>query len=85
MGEVYEVHDRLLNRRVAIKVVHPGIAADYLLREGRALAAIHHPGIVTVHTMGAHRDVPFLVMERVRGLSLDRLIDERRARGERSP
>jgi serine/threonine-protein kinase len=85
MGEVYEVHDRLLNRRVAIKVVHPGIAADYLLREGRALAAIHHPGIVTVHTMGAHRDVPFLVMERVRGLSLDRLIDERRARGERFP
>jgi len=85
MGEVYEVHDRLLNRRVAIKVVHPGIAADYLLREGRALAAIHHPGIVTVHTMGAHRDVPFLVMERVRGLSLDRMIDERRARGERLP
>jgi serine/threonine-protein kinase len=85
MGEVYEVHDRLLNRRVAIKVVHPGIAADYLLREGRALAAIHHPGIVTVHTMSSHRDVPFLVMERVRGLSLDRLIDERRARGERFP
>jgi len=85
MGEVYEVHDRLLNRRVAIKVVHPGIAADYLLREGRALAAIHHPGIVTVHTMGAHRDVPFLVMEKVRGLSLDRLIDERRARGEPFP
>jgi serine/threonine-protein kinase len=83
MGEVYEVHDRLLNRRVAIKVVHPGIAADYLLREGRALAAIHHPGIVTVHTMGVHRDVAFLVMERVRGLSLDRMIDDRRARGER--
>lgn len=85
MGEVYEVHDRMLNRRVAIKVVHPGIAADYLLREGRALAAIHHPGIVTVHTMGTHRDVAFLVMERVRGLSLDRMIDERRARGERFP
>ena len=33
----------------------PGIAGDYLLREGRALAAIHHPGIVTVHTMGTHR------------------------------
>jgi serine/threonine protein kinase len=83
MGEVYEVHDRVLNRRVAIKVVHPGIASDYLLREGRALAAIHHPGIVTVHTMGAHREIPFLVMERVRGLSLDRMLDDRRARGER--
>jgi serine/threonine-protein kinase len=85
MGEVYEVHDRLLNRRVAIKVVHPGIPADYLFREGRALAAIHHPGIVAVHTMGTHKDVAFLVMERVRGLSLDRLVDERRARGERFP
>ncbi len=83
MGEVYEAHDRVLNRRVALKVVHPDIAGEFLLREGRALAAIHHPGVVTVHTMGMHRGVAFLVMERVRGLSLDRLLDERRVRGER--
>jgi serine/threonine-protein kinase len=83
MGEVYEAHDRVLNRRVALKVVHAGIASEYLLREGRALAAIHHPGVVGVHTMGMHRGVAFLVMERVRGLSVDRLLDERRARGER--
>jgi serine/threonine protein kinase len=82
MGEVYEAHDRVLNRRVAIKVVRPNIAPDYLLREGRALAAIHHPGIVSVYAMGMHREVPFLVLERVRGLSLDRMIDDRRARGE---
>jgi serine/threonine-protein kinase len=82
MGEVYEAHDRVLNRRVAIKVVRPSIAPDYLLREGRALAAIHHPGIVTVHAMGKHRNVPYLVLERVRGLSLDRMIDQRNARGE---
>jgi serine/threonine-protein kinase len=82
MGEVYEAHDRVLNRRVAIKVVRPTIAPDYLLREGRALAAIHHPGIVTVHAMGRHRNVPYLVLERVRGLSLDRMIDQRTARGE---
>jgi serine/threonine-protein kinase len=83
MGEVYEAHDRVLNRRVALKVVHPGVASEYLLREGLALAAIHHPGVVAVHTMGMHRGVPYLVMERVRGLSVDRLLDERRARGER--
>jgi serine/threonine-protein kinase len=82
MGEVYEAHDRVLNRRVAIKVVRPTIAPDYLLREGRALAAIHHPGIVTVHAMGTHRNVPYLVLERVRGLSLDRMIEQRHARGE---
>ncbi len=83
MGEVYEARDRSLNRRVALKVVRPNIKRDYLLREGRALAAIHHPGVVTVHTMGEHRGVLFLVLERVQGLSLDRMIDERRSRGER--
>ena len=72
MGEVYEAHDRVLNRRVALKVVHPGVAAEYLLREGRGLAAIHHPGVVAVHTMGTHRGVAFLVLERVHGLGLDR-------------
>jgi serine/threonine-protein kinase len=83
MGEVYEARDRVLNRRVALKVVRPGINSDYLLREGRALAAIVHPGVVTVHTMGTHRGVPFLVLERVQGLSLDKMIEDRRARSER--
>ncbi len=83
MGEVYDAHDRVLNRHVALKVVRANIASDYLLREGRALAAIHHPGIVTVHAMGEHRGIGFLVLERVRGLSLDRLLDDRRLRRER--
>jgi serine/threonine-protein kinase len=83
MGEVYEARDRSLNRRVALKVVRPNIKSDYLLREGRALAAIHHPGVVTVHSMGQHRGILFLVLEKVQGLSLDRMIDERRSRGER--
>ena len=83
MGEVYEAHDRQLNRRVAVKVIRHNVAADYLLREGRALAAIHHAGVVTVHTMGRHRGIAFLVLERVQGISLDRLIEERRKYGER--
>ncbi len=83
MGEVYEAQDRVLNRRVALKVVRPNIAPDYLLREGRALAAIHHDGVVTVHAMGHHKGTAFLVLERVQGLSLDRMIEDRRARGER--
>jgi serine/threonine-protein kinase len=82
MGEVYEAHDRVLNRRVAIKVIRPNVPVDYLLREGRALAAIRHPGIVAVHAMGRHRDLGFLVLERVLGLSLDRMLDDRRKRGE---
>jgi eukaryotic-like serine/threonine-protein kinase len=83
MGEVYDAHDRALNRKVALKVERPSVAPDYLIREGRALAAIRHPGVVTVYTVGRHRGVAFLVLERVYGLSLDRMIDDRRARGER--
>ncbi len=83
MGEVYDAHDRALNRRVALKVERPDIAPDYLVREGRALAAIRHPGVVTVHAIGQHRGMAFLVLERVYGLSLDHMIDDRRARGER--
>src|SRR5579862_1771800 len=82
MGEVYDAHDRALNRRVALKAERPSVASDYLLREGRALAAIRHPGVVAVHTIGKHRGVAFLVLERVYGLSLDRMIEERRARAE---
>jgi serine/threonine-protein kinase len=82
MGEVYEAHDRVLNRRVAIKVIRPHVPVEYLLREGRALAAIRHPGIVAVHAMGRHRDAGFLVLERVLGLSLDRMLEDRRKRGE---
>jgi serine/threonine protein kinase len=83
MGEVYDAHDRALNRRVALKVARLNVAPDYLLREGRALAAIHHPGVVTVYTIGQHKGVPFLALERVYGLSLDRMVDDRRRRGER--
>ena len=83
MGEVYEAHDRGLNRRVALKVARPDISGDYLLREGRALAAIRHPGVVGVHTMGRFRGTSFLVLELVQGLSVDRLLQDRRGRGER--
>ncbi len=82
MGEVYEAVDATLGRRVAIKVAHPDIDADYLLREGRALAAIRHTGIVTVHAMGQHMGMPFLVLEHIQGLSLDRMIEDRAARKE---
>lgn len=83
MGEVYEAHDRGLNRRVALKVARPDISGDYLLREGRALAAIRHPGVVGVQTMGRFRGTSFLVLELVQGLSVDRLLQDRRGRGER--
>ena len=85
MGEVYEAVDGTLGRRVAIKVAHPDIDPDYLLREGRALAAIRHSGVVTVHAMGHHHGMAFLVLEHIQGLSLDRMIEDRSSRGDRFP
>ena len=68
MGVVYEAHDRLLNRRVALKQSH-AVGAS-LKREAQALAAIRHPSMVGVYAMGMHQGVEFLVMELVRGTTL---------------
>jgi serine/threonine protein kinase len=85
MGEVYEALDTGLNRRVALKIAHPDIDPDYLIREGRALAAIRHPGVVTVHAMGRHHGMGFLVLEHIQGLSFDRIIEDRNGRGDPFP
>ncbi len=71
MAQVYEAHDRLLNRNVAIKAVHKTAPGESPLRlEAQALAAVRHPSLVTVHGMGVHRGIEFLVLERIYGMSL---------------
>jgi serine/threonine protein kinase/WD40 repeat protein len=79
MGEVYRARDPRLNRDVAIKVLPADRLADEgrrqrFLREARAAAALSHPHIVTVHEVESADGVDFLVMEYVRGKSLDALI-----------
>jgi serine/threonine protein kinase len=80
MGQVFDARDRVLNREVAIKAYWPSAFAstsDLLRREAQALAAIHHPGLATVFTMGTHTRPQFLVMERIRGISLAALMEQR--------
>jgi serine/threonine protein kinase len=79
MGEVYRARDPRLNREVAIKVLPADRLADEgrrqrFLREARAAAALSHPHIVTIYEVEAADGVDFLVMEFVRGKSLDALI-----------
>jgi serine/threonine protein kinase len=81
MGQVYEAHDRDLNRRVAIKVASLG-GRDALRREGQALAAVRHPCVAAVYALGVHEQIDFLVMERVYGMTLEAIIEQRRRRGE---
>lgn len=81
MGEVYRAADTKLGRFVALKVLPPDMARDperlaRFQREARAVAALNHPHIVTLHSVEEDGGVHFLTMELVEGHSLDRLILE---------
>jgi len=81
MGEVYRATDTKLGRDVAIKVLPAEMAAsperlERFRREAKALAALDHPGIVTVHSVEEADGVHFLTMQLVEGQPLDRLIPE---------
>ncbi len=70
MGQVYEARDRGLNRLVAIKAAWPTVGPEPLRREAQVLAAFRHAALVTVHGLGSHEGIEFLVMERLSGVTL---------------
>ena len=79
MGEVYRATDTKLGRDVALKVLPAEMAAsperlERFRREAKALAALDHPGIVTVHSVEEAEGVHFLTMQLVEGQPLDKLI-----------
>jgi len=76
MGEVYRAKDKKLGREVAIKVLPDSIGQDPVRvarfeREARAAAALNHPNICAIHEIGEHDGQPFLVMELMRGHTLE--------------
>ncbi len=75
MGEVYQARDIRLDRVVAIKVMpaHAQDSADSrsrFEREGRAISRLNHANICTLHDLGSHDGIAFLVMEYVDGQTL---------------
>lgn len=81
MGTVWRGRDLILDRDVAVKLLHEGLAADESFaerfrREARAAAKLSHPNIVAVYDTGDGDDggVPFIVMEFVHGESLSALL-----------
>jgi serine/threonine-protein kinase len=79
-AHVYVAEDVNLKRRVAIKVLHPALAADggFLRRfraEARAVGSLRHPNILTVFDWGEDRGAPYLVMELLEGGSLRSMLD----------
>ncbi|MEU2549991.1 protein kinase [Streptomyces roseolus] len=76
-ADVYEGTDLRLRRPVAVKVFRPDGAAGAEERfdgEGRLLARLQHPGLITVYDCGRDDGTPYLVMELVRGTTLRRRI-----------
>src|SRR3954463_15105368 len=81
MSSVYRAHDRLLERKVAIKLLHEHYTADddyveRFRREARAAAKLSHPNIVTVIDRGEDGGRQFIVFEYVDGKNLKQLIEE---------
>jgi beta-lactam-binding protein with PASTA domain len=87
MADVYVARDRLLERRVALKVLFPEFATDpsfveRFRREAQAAANLTHPNVVAVHDWGQQAGTYFIVMEYVDGHSLADLL---RTQGRISP
>lgn len=80
MSSVYRARDRLLERRVAIKILHEHYSRDQdyverFLREARAAARLSHPNIVTVIDRGQEDGKQFIVFEYVDGQNLKQLVE----------
>jgi serine/threonine protein kinase/tetratricopeptide (TPR) repeat protein len=73
-GVVYSAYDPELDRRVALKLLRPGVdhavLRERLLREGQAMARLSHPNVVTVYDVGVVDDDVFLAMEYIEGQTL---------------
>ncbi|MBR1729025.1 MAG: Stk1 family PASTA domain-containing Ser/Thr kinase [Selenomonadaceae bacterium] len=81
MAEVYKAHDRLLDRTVAIKILHEAYKTDSEFiekfhREAKAAAGMSHPNIVNIYDVGIEGDDHYIVMEYVPGSTLKKKIQD---------
>src|SRR5262245_691396 len=79
MGTVYRAHDPRLARDVALKILPDNVAQNAeslarFTREARAVAALNHPHIVTIHSTEEADGLQFITMELIEGRTLDQVI-----------
>jgi eukaryotic-like serine/threonine-protein kinase len=88
MGVVWQAHDELLRRTVAVKqlLLHPNMnelqaneAKRRAMREGRIAARLHHPHAISVYDVAEHDGRPCLIMEYLPSESLSAVLDARGA------
>ncbi|MFT3836240.1 MAG: protein kinase [Myxococcaceae bacterium] len=85
MGEVYAGEQKMIGKKVAIKVLKPHVALDTdnvkrMIAEARAVNAIRHQNIVDIFNFGTAPDGrPYLVMDWLDGEPLDKVLDRRKS------
>jgi serine/threonine-protein kinase len=81
MGAVFDAAQLGLNRRVALKLMHPQVGLEpesraRFEREARVSAALHHPGAVKIFDYGEDAGRLYIVMERLEGTSLRSFVND---------
>ena len=81
MAAVFLAHEVSLDRKVAIKVMSPGLLmdegmAERFRREAITIANLNHPNIVSVHSVRQAQGLHFFVMRHIRGRSLEQVIQQ---------
>ena len=84
MGTVYKAFDPLLTRIVAIKVISGQLDSqpenrERFFREARSAAQLSHRNIITIHDLGEQDGAPYLAMEYLEGLDLDKRLQNHEA------
>ena len=80
MASVHAVVHTKFGKRAAIKIAHKSVIGDQLsartfLREARIVRAIEHRAVIDVFATGSHAERPYLVMEKLVGVSLGQRVD----------
>lgn len=81
MATVYLAEDLRLDRKVAVKIIHPHLATnssfrDKFIREAKMAARLSHPNLVNVFDQGTDGVAAYLVMEYVEGITLRNALDD---------
>ena len=81
MATVYLAEDLRLDRKVAVKIIHPHLATnssfrEKFIREAKMAARLSHPNLVNVFDQGTDGSTAYLVMEYVEGITLRNALDD---------
>jgi serine/threonine protein kinase len=88
MGEVYKAKDQRLDRVVALKILPIYLSDELRLsrfrKEARAVSALNHPNIITIHEVGDYEDVRYIATEFIEGDTLRDLISRNQLSADES-